>query len=147
MPLKPLFDRLYILPLKPSEKRGSFYTSPTHEARPTQGIVKYRGPKTSGEIKVGDHVFFSGYDGTVMVVEGEGELLVMDEEYIQAIDGGKEEGDWLFTIEDVKTKVIDKAVILTATFAETQEEKEMVVKLGEKMKEQLDGDFCERLYF
>ena len=142
MPLKPLFDRLYIIPIKAPDKKGLIHTD-QHDPRPTQGIVKYRGPGTTGEIKVGDTVFFSGYDGSVMVVEGEGELLVMDEEYIQAINL---EGDnWLFTIEDVK-RIIEKAANMVAVMSE-EGEKEIVIRLAERMKEQLDGDFCERLFF
>ena len=145
MPLKPVRDLVYILPLKTPEKKGSLFTSPSHEARPTQGIIKYRGPATI-DIKVGDHVFFSGYDGKTMVIEGEGELLVMEEEYILAIDGGREEKDWLFTLNDMK-RAIEKAGAIAASLAENSEEQEIVKKVVDRMISQLDGDFCERLFF
>jgi co-chaperonin GroES (HSP10) len=46
-----------------------------------QGIVKYVGDSVQ-EIKVGDYVLFSGYSGTVVIIEGEGEFIILPEEFV-----------------------------------------------------------------
>jgi co-chaperonin GroES (HSP10) len=48
-----------------------------------QGIVKYVGPLVKW-VKVGDHVLFSGYSGTLLSVSGEGRLIVLPERFIHA---------------------------------------------------------------
>lgn len=46
-----------------------------------QGVVKYIGPKVK-DIKIGDYVFFSGYTGSLVHIEGEGRLIIMPESFI-----------------------------------------------------------------
>ena len=49
-----------------------------------QGIVKYLGPDVK-HLKVGDYVLFSGYTGTNIRLEGEGVLIIMREDWVEAI--------------------------------------------------------------
>jgi len=49
-----------------------------------QGIVKYIGPLVK-DVKIGDYVFFGGYSGTLMKIEGEGKLIVLREDFIECI--------------------------------------------------------------
>lgn len=47
-----------------------------------QGVVKYIG-KDVKDIQIGDYVFFSGYSGTLVQVEGEGKLIILPESFIE----------------------------------------------------------------
>lgn len=47
-----------------------------------QGVVKYIGSEVK-EVKIGDYVFFSGYSGTLMDIEGEGRLILLPEKFIE----------------------------------------------------------------
>lgn len=49
-----------------------------------QGIVKYIGPDVK-TLKVGDYVLFSGYTGVNIRLEGEGVLIIMREDFVEAI--------------------------------------------------------------
>lgn len=102
--ITPLRDNLYILPMKDKEMIGSLYVPDMAQQRVDQGIVMYRGPLTTGEVVVGDHVLFSGYDGTQIVVEGIGLLYVVEEMYIQLVFND-EEVRYLFTKAQVMEMV------------------------------------------
>ena len=54
------------------------------KARCDQGIVKYTGPECKS-LKMGDYVVFSGYNGTMIRIEDEGRLIVMDEDFVSAV--------------------------------------------------------------
>ena len=71
-------------PLEEPDKIGEIYVPDQAKSRMNQGIVKYIGPDVTF-VQVGDHVLFSGYTGTVIFVEGEGKLIVAEEDFIQAI--------------------------------------------------------------
>jgi len=71
----PLFDTL---------KVGSLFIPEQARERCDQGIVKYVGTKCT-YVKVGDHVVFSGYTGTLLSLEGEGLLIVLPEQFIVAV--------------------------------------------------------------
>lgn len=80
----PLRDLVYIIPLHdPKQVREIVVPDPKHQ-RIDQGIVKYRGDAVI-ELRVGDHVAFSGYDGDQIVTEDEGILWVMREDDVKAI--------------------------------------------------------------
>lgn len=49
-----------------------------------QGVVKYVGADVSF-VKIGDYVFFSGYTGTLVNIEGEGKLIILPEKFIECI--------------------------------------------------------------
>lgn len=47
-----------------------------------QGVVKYIGPDVK-DVQIGDYVFFSGYTGTLIQIEGEGRLIIFPESFIE----------------------------------------------------------------
>lgn len=49
-----------------------------------QGLVKYVGADVDEHIKVGMHVLFSGYSGTLTHIDGEGTLIIMHQDFIIA---------------------------------------------------------------
>lgn len=49
-----------------------------------QGIVRYIGEDVH-DIRVGDHVLFSAYSGTVVKLEGEGILIILHAEFVTCI--------------------------------------------------------------
>lgn len=49
-----------------------------------QGVVKYLGADVTS-VKIGDYVFFSGYTGTLMEIEGEGKLIILPEKFVEVI--------------------------------------------------------------
>lgn len=51
--------------------------------RADQGIVKYVGPKVKN-VSIGDYVLFSGYTGTLLIIEGEGKLIIFPEDFVVA---------------------------------------------------------------
>ena len=51
--------------------------------RVNQGIVKYTGASVEA-IRPGDHVFFSGYSGSLFEISGEGRLILLPESHVVA---------------------------------------------------------------
>lgn len=85
MSLKLLGEDVAVIPLEdPSRRPSGLWVPDEAKQRIDQGIVKYRGP-LSIDVRVGDHVMFSGYSGTKITVEGEGVLIVVPERHIHAI--------------------------------------------------------------
>lgn len=56
----------------------------TAKGRADQGIVKYIGEGCK-LVSVLDHVLFSGYSGTLVDIEGEGQLIFMPEKFVTCI--------------------------------------------------------------
>lgn len=97
MSIVPLRDLVYIIPLSdPEATRQIIRPDPEHQ-RIDQGIVKYRGDAVV-ELRVGDHVAFSGYDGDHIVTEDEGKLYIMRESDVKCIISRKD-GVRVFTEE------------------------------------------------
>ncbi len=71
----PLFDSLMF---------GHIHIPEQARERCDQGIVKYVGSKTKW-VKLGDHVTFSGYTGTLLSLEGEGLLIILPEEFVVGV--------------------------------------------------------------
>lgn len=86
MSLLLLSDHVAVIPLEDPLYREDSGLWIAEEARQKidQGIVKYRGPATM-DIRVGDHVFFSGYNGTKITVDGEGVFIILSEEDVDAV--------------------------------------------------------------
>lgn len=77
-----LRDLVYIIPIDdPDISVGGIHIPASAKERVDQGIVKYIGPKVV-DLKIGDYIFFSGYNGTTNIIEGE-RLIVMSEKAIQ----------------------------------------------------------------
>lgn len=94
MNLKPLGDRVVIMPRKPEEKTkgGIFLPDTATKDKPLLGKVMAvgsgkileDGSRAPMEVKVDDEVIFSKYAGTEVKIEGE-DYLIMREEDILAI--------------------------------------------------------------
>lgn len=148
--ISPLRDLLYIIPFPPApvskiiiDPGGS--ESKGHQwRRSTQGIVKYRGPLTTGEIRVGDHVLFSGYDGDEIVVEGEGSLLVLPEDSLHA-RFTDEPRSYVITTTKAK-ELVNKAF---AEVAQTSDHNDRMVldRINQRVNEKLYFLFNSELYF
>jgi len=53
----------------------------TEKDRFDQGVVRYVGPNVM-DVKVGDYVMFDGYSGKYVFVEGEGDMIILREDFI-----------------------------------------------------------------
>lgn len=91
--IKPLADRVLVLPTKAEEKTASGIIIPdTAKEKPMSGEViavgsgrvSDDGKVTALEVKVGDKVLYGKYSGTEVTFEGE-EYLIMRESDIYAI--------------------------------------------------------------
>ena len=145
MPITPVRDLLYILPFEETSNIGLITSPDPFKKRSTQGIVKYRGPWTTGEIKRGDHVIYPGYSGDQMVIEGEGLMDLIPEEGISAlwVDG---EDNYLLTIEQVRLAV-KRAGVEIAKIEEGTKEKIMAIRIADRMVDHLSTRFLEQLHF
>lgn len=76
--------KVAIIPLQDPDQVGSIIIPEVAKERSDQGVVKYVGPDVE-HINIGDHVFFSGYDGTQVAIEGEGVLIFLEEKSVQCI--------------------------------------------------------------
>ena len=149
MPLKPVRDLLYVIPIHREDKIGSIIVPDIHEPLTNQGIVKYRGPKTSGEIKVGDHVLFTGYDGDEMVLEGEGLLVVVPEPFISAIllEG---EDNYVLSFSQIRRAIdvaISQVALREGPDKYSKHQKDVIHTIGRMLKDHMDSRFFEELFF
>jgi co-chaperonin GroES (HSP10) len=76
-------NKVGIEPIFDPDMIGSLYVPEQAKERCDQGIVKYVGGDCE-LVKVGDHVLFSGYTGTLIKVDGE-LIIIVPEEFISAI--------------------------------------------------------------
>lgn len=107
MRIIPRADLVYVIPIEdPERTRGGLYIPEQARQRADHGIVKYRGSKVE-DLRVGDHVLFSGYSGTRIAVEGEDILLVMKEEDVLAILD-EEDPAKTFTVDEF-VRIAEKA--------------------------------------
>ncbi|MFY7862029.1 MAG: co-chaperone GroES [Chitinophagales bacterium] len=88
MNVKPLADRVLVLPAEAEEKTASGIIIPdTAKEKPQRGTVVAAGPGKVDEpttVKVGDTVLYGKYSGTEIQVEGK-DYLMMRESDIFAI--------------------------------------------------------------
>lgn len=73
--------KVAVIPIFDSSTIGRIIIPDQAKERCDQGIVKYVGPEVK-TVAPGDYVIFSGYTGTLLFIEGEGQLIVMPEEFI-----------------------------------------------------------------
>lgn len=83
--IKAIKDQVFVTPIFDPDMIGHIYVPDMAKERADQGIVKYVGPQVK-DIAIGNYVFFSGYTGTLLSVEGEGLLIVLREPFVIAID-------------------------------------------------------------
>jgi chaperonin GroES len=86
--IKPLLDRVLVLPAPAEEKTASGIIIPdTAKEKPQKGKVVAVGPGKKDEpmaVKVGDHVLYGKYGGTEITIEGD-DYLIMRESDIYAV--------------------------------------------------------------
>ena len=170
MALEPVRDLLYIIPIEPPLSSSSIIAAPetwhkqikqddgsvielpqSTRRKPTQGIVKYRGPNTTGEIRVGDHVVFRANDGDELLHPSEGRLILLHENAVLAkfIEA---EDVYVFTIPQLQD-LVDKAVErLRVDVGRHQidlniSDQEKLSLLGSKIKTLISTNYIEELYF
>ncbi len=145
MPITPVRDLLYILPFEEMSDIGLIIKPDQAKRKCTQGIVKYRGPWTTGDIKRGDHVIYGGNDGDTLVVEGEGLLDTLPEEAIMAlwVDG---EDNYLLALEQVRMAVRRAGAEVAQSMEETRD-KISAIKVADRMIDHLSTRFVEEMFF
>ena len=89
MNVKPLSDRVLILPNQAEEKTaGGLYIPDTAKEKPLAGKVVAVGPDTAEvkmEVSVGDQVLYGKYAGTEIQVEGESYLIMRQSDILAII--------------------------------------------------------------
>lgn len=123
---------------------GLLYIPEVAKERSDQGIVKYVGTDCK-LVKPGDHVLFSGYTGTLVKLEGEGLLIVMEERFVVAVIESantdipglyfkdKEGKYWTATYEQAM-------VLITQAFEENPDLQKMKVSVEKPKPEDYDAD-------
>ncbi len=89
MNIKPLADRVLVLPAAAEEKVGGIIIPDTAKEKPLQGVVVAVGNGTKDEemiLKEGDTVLYGKYAGTELELEGE-KYLIMRQNDVLAVLG------------------------------------------------------------
>lgn len=89
MNIKPLADRVLVLPAEAEEKVGGIIIPDTAKEKPLQGKIIAAGNGTKDEemvLKEGDTVLYGKYAGTEIELEGE-KYLIMRQSDVLAILG------------------------------------------------------------
>lgn len=76
-------NKVACIALYNEKKVGSLFLPDGAEGRVDNGVVKYLGPDCK-YVKIGDHVIFSGYSGTSLQMDGEPDLIIINEDFITA---------------------------------------------------------------
>ncbi|HAP50266.1 MAG TPA: co-chaperone GroES [Porphyromonadaceae bacterium] len=87
MTIKPLSDRVLVVPAKAEEVVGGIIIPDSAKEKPLKGLVKAVGGGTKDEemvVKAGDTVLYGKYAGTEIEADGE-KLLMMRQSDILAI--------------------------------------------------------------
>lgn len=74
-------EKLGIEPVDNPDKVGSIYIPDQAQGRSNQGIVKYKGADTD-EFEIGDYVLFSPYNGTLVILEDEGRIIIVNKDFV-----------------------------------------------------------------
>ena len=90
MNIKPLADRVLILPAAAEEKTvGGIIIPDTAKEKPLRGIIKAVGKGTKDEemiLKEGDEVLYGKYSGTEIELEGEKFLMMRQSDVLAVIE-------------------------------------------------------------
>ena len=78
----PLGNDVIIHPFEYPAKIGLIFVPDPSKKRVNQGIIIAKGPLVSDDVDTADHVFFSGYTGDKIVLEGSGEFFVIPESHL-----------------------------------------------------------------
>ena len=89
MKIKPLADRVLILPVEVEQKVGGIIIPDTAKEKPQRGKVVAVGNGTKDEdmiLKVGDEVFYGKYAGTEIENDGENYLMMRQSDILAIVE-------------------------------------------------------------
>ena len=89
MNIKPLADRVLVLPAPAEEKIGGIIIPDTAKEKPLRGIIKAAGKGTKDEemiLKEGDEVLYGKYAGTELEFDGEKYLIMRQSDVLAVIE-------------------------------------------------------------
>ncbi len=89
MTIKPLADRVLVLPAPAEEKVGGIIIPDTAKEKPQRGKVVAVGKGTKDEemiLKVGDEVLYGKYAGTELDSEGEKYLMMRQSDVLAVVE-------------------------------------------------------------
>ena len=89
MTIKPLADRVLVLPAQAEEKVGGIIIPDTAKEKPQRGKVVAVGNGTKDEelvLKVGDDVLYGKYAGTELENEGEKYLMMRQSDVLAVVE-------------------------------------------------------------
>lgn len=88
MNIKPLADRVLVLPAQAEEKVGGIIIPDTAKEKPQHGIIVAAGNGTKDEemvLKEGDEVLYGKYSGTELEVEGTKYLIMRQSDVLAVV--------------------------------------------------------------
>ena len=88
MNIKPLADRVLVLPAQAEEKVGGIIIPDTAEEKPQHGTIVAAGNGTKDEemiLKEGDEVLYGKYSGTELEVEGTKYLIMRQSDVLAVV--------------------------------------------------------------
>ena len=89
MTIKPLADRVLVLPAQAEEKVGGIIIPDTAKEKPQRGKIVAVGNGTKDEemiLKVGDGVLYGKYAGTELESEGEKYLMMRQSDVLAVVE-------------------------------------------------------------
>ena len=90
MNIRPLADRVLVMPAKTEEKIGGIIIPDTaSKEKPTQGFIVAVGNGTKDEpmtLKAGDNVLYGKYAGTEIELEGEKYLIMRQSDVLAVVE-------------------------------------------------------------
>ena len=89
MTIKPLADRVLVLPAQAEEKVGGIIIPDTAKEKPQRGKIVAVGNGTKDEemiLKVGDEVLYGKYAGTELESEGEKYLMMRQSDALAVVE-------------------------------------------------------------
>ncbi|MCK8622742.1 co-chaperone GroES [Prevotella sp. E13-27] len=89
MTIKPLADRVLVVPAPAEEKIGGIIIPDTAKEKPLRGVVKAVGQGTKDEamiLKTGDQVLYGKYSGTEIELDGEKFLMMRQSDVLGIIE-------------------------------------------------------------
>ena len=89
MNIKPLADRVLVLPAQAEEKVGGIIIPDTAKEKPQHGTIVAAGNGTKDEemvLKEGDEVLYGKYSGTELEVEGSKYLIMRQSDVLAVVN-------------------------------------------------------------
>ena len=93
MTIKPLADRVLVLPAQAEEKVGGIIIPDTAKEKPQEGVVVAvgagkvydNGQRVAPEVKVGDTVMFAKYAGSELEIDGATHLIISERDILAVL--------------------------------------------------------------